>query len=188
MDNRQQESRSFLAEVYRRSNGSQTSQISMYETGAALGLDRTAAGQLAEELIVMGLLELRTLAGGISITAEGLATLGHRPSGTSGAATEPTLGTDPVASQADQELVRQLLAVVKECFGHGRLPYDRLEELVIDLKTVEVQLLSPRPKTAVLRELLRSLQLALGELDPLLAARLARQLGGNDHAITRRTS
>ena len=40
-----------------------------------------------------------------------------------------------------------------------------MEEIVIDMKTIEVQLLSSRPKTAIVREILRSLSTLLKEVE-----------------------
>jgi aspartate racemase len=48
----------------------------MYEVGRSLGLGKVEAGALAEELMVAGLVELKTLAGAITITADGLRYLG----------------------------------------------------------------------------------------------------------------
>jgi len=45
--------------------------------------------------------------------------------------------------------------------------YGQWEEMVIDIKTIEVQMLSPHPKTAVIREVLRSMVQCLPEKDDL---------------------
>ncbi len=50
--------------------------------------------------------------------------------------------------------------IKNEISGLG-LEYDLLEEIVLDLKTIEVHMLSPRPKVPVLREIFRSLQATL---------------------------
>jgi hypothetical protein len=53
------------------------------------------------------------------------------------------------------------------------LEYELLEEIVVDLKTIEVHMLSPRPKISVLREIFRSLQNALATT---AAGKVAAQL------------
>ncbi len=53
-----------------------------------------------------------------------------------------------------------LTAVRKELPGLAAEAAD-LEEIILDIKTLEVQLLSPRPKTAILRAGLDSIQAAL---------------------------
>ena len=69
------QSRDYLYELYTISEGDTNSEVSMYDVGAALGLEKADAGTIAEELMVEGWVELKTLAGGISITAEGLKAL-----------------------------------------------------------------------------------------------------------------
>ncbi len=44
---------------------------------------------------------------------------------------------------------------------HASLPYENTEEIIIDIKTIEIQMLSPNPKTEIIREALRSLQKSL---------------------------
>lgn len=155
----------FLEELNRQSMGDLQCQVSMYEVGASIGLTKGEAGSLAEELMVAGLVELRTLSGGISITREGLTTLGISP--------PPTINTDatqgfsagPTANKADCQLLDRLVDTVKSSISGVKMEYQHLEEIVIDLKTIEVQMLSPSPKIAVFRELLRSLHSVFQALD-----------------------
>ena len=42
--------------------------------------------------------------------------------------------------------------------------FGQMEEIVIDIKTIETQLLSPNPKIAVIREVLRSLHKTITSL------------------------
>ena len=153
--------RSFLDELYRQTKGDTAVQVSMYEVGTAIGLDKGQAGSLAESLIVDGFVELKTLAGGIGITNEGLASLGL--TAPAGPAVDAALSFShgAVATENDQQTVAELVRQIKDSLPGRSLPYDSLEEIVIDLKTVELHLLSPKPKIAVLRELFRSLHDAL---------------------------
>lgn len=153
--------RNFLDELYRQTRGDTAVQVSMYEVGAALGLNKGEAGSLAESLIVDGLVELKTLAGGIGITDEGLASLGFAAPSGPAAGAAISLSSGPVATEQDRLTIADLIRQIKDALPGRSLAYEQLEEIVIDLKTVELHLLSPRPKVAVLRELCRSLHDAL---------------------------
>ena len=57
-------------------------------------------------------------------------------------------------------LSRLMIRLAKRCgrvIGESSFSYSQVDELVIDLKTLKVQLLSSRPKTAIVREIFRSL-------------------------------
>ncbi len=153
--------KSFLDELYRQTGGDTVAQASMYDVGAAIGLEKSEAGSLAEELMVQGLVELKTLAGGIGITAEGLSTLGVTAS--SPQSTDPLqgFGEGPVTGDKDRQLIHQLTAEIKSKIVERQVDFELLEEIVLDLKTIEVQLLSPKPKIGVFQELFRSLHGAL---------------------------
>lgn len=148
----------YLEELYRQTGGDTEVQVSMYDLGAAIGLEKAEAGSLAEQLMVHGQVELRTLAGGISITPEGLAVLGITVPTPHSAENALHLGDGPVADETDRRTVHLLSEEIKNEISGLSLEYDLLEEIVMDLKTIEVHMLSPRPKIAVLREIFRSLQ------------------------------
>lgn len=149
--------RTFLAELIRRTQGNPDATISMYDVGAALGLEKPQAGKLAEEVLAEGWAEIKTLSGAIGVTAEGMiaagATEGVAPNGEG-----ICLGNGPLVLYDDCAGVEQVLGWIKETLNDLTLPYEALEEIVMDLKTAQVQLLSPRPKTAIVKEVLRSLQ------------------------------
>ena len=165
MDSENLNSKTFLAELHRQTKGDMQSQVSMYTVGAAIGLAKGEAGSLAEELMVSGLVELRTLAGGISITRDGLSSLGisaPQPAGDNDG--EQRLGKGTIADKGDRELLCRLIETVKASLPALAIEYEQLEEIVIDIKTIDVQLLSPAPKIAVFRELLRSLHAAFSRI------------------------
>jgi hypothetical protein len=166
----------FLEELFRRTNGAPQTTVSMFEVGAVLGLEKGAAGKLAEEVIASGWAEVKTLSGGIGITADGIAAAqaaGGVPAGA--ATTEGGLDKGPVLGQPGRLLVEKLLTAIKIGLSGSQTDYARLEELVIDIKTIEVQLLSPRPKTALLRAALASLQAGLNAAGASeLSARVSR--------------
>jgi hypothetical protein len=61
--------------------------------------------------------------------------------------------------------VEQVTDVLKNQTGNLGLDFDGLSELMADLKTIDAQLGSSRPKTAIIRECLRSIK-ALLEAQP----------------------
>ncbi len=170
--------REYLEELFNQSNGDSEAKVSMYDIGAAIGLERGEAGELAQELIIQGAAELRSLAGAISISREGIELL-HGP-GTAAKGSSPTappLGSAPTPSEAALAAIATIITAIRGQLGTTGLDGARIEEVVIDLKTLEVQLLSPRPKTAIIREILRSLLANLpamagvsGPIQALLAA------------------
>jgi hypothetical protein len=152
----------FLVELFRKTSGAPQTTVSMFEVGAVLGLEKGAAGKLAEEVIAKGWAEIKTLSGGIGITAKGIAAAqaaGGLPAGAT--TTDEGLDQGPILGQPGRLLVEKLLTAIKNGLSGSQIDYVRLEELVIDIKTIEVQLLSPRPKTALLRAALASLQAGL---------------------------
>jgi hypothetical protein len=165
---------SLLMELYQKTKGDLQQTVSMYDLGATLGLARAAAGSVAEELMVEGLVELRTLSGGISITVEGLAALGIAPASPLVApGPERRLSKGPVLDDGDRELLEQLLTDLRSCSGSGKT-IGQMEEIFIDIKTIEVQLLSPAAKSAIIREVLRSLHDSLDKGgDKVMAGQLS---------------
>jgi hypothetical protein len=167
MDTDSPEARNYLAELYQRTAGDVSVQVSMYEVGAAVDMEKTAAGKLAEDLIGDGLVEVKTLSGGIGITALGIEHV--QAAGLAGGAAAPVaLGDSPLLEGENKAAVVSLVRDIKSAVSQQSAPYDSLEEMVIDIKTLEVQLLSPRPKTAIVREILLSMGQALksiGQVD-----------------------
>jgi len=178
MDNDDLRIKNYLEELYRQTGGDAAVQVSMYELGAAIGLDRAEAGSLAEELMVQGQVELKTLAGGISITPEGLEELGIADSAADSAGNSVKLGDGPIVDDGDRQTVQSLTEEIKKGLSGRSVEFDLLEEIVLDLKTLEVQLLSPRAKTAVLLAIFSSLQ---GSLEAagmgLIAEKLKASIG-----------
>lgn len=157
------EAKSFLLELYNMTSGDTSTQASMFDVGAALGLEKAEASAMAEELIVQGLADIVTLSGGIGITAQGLEVL--QLEGVSVAGQAVPLSTAPVVDADGRQAIEQMVTAIRTSVSqHGAASFEDLEEVVIDLKTIETQLLSPAAKTAVLREILRSLRSALARM------------------------
>jgi len=156
---------SFLQQLYRMSGGEMSADVSMYLIGEQLGLDKGEAAALAEDVIIDGFAELKTLAGGVSLTAKGLEALGKGGDSTAGGE-DPSayvLGTNEILDEADSRAVAAIIDEIRKVAADA-VDYEDLEELVIDIKTVEVQLLSSRPKTAVVKAVLASLGNLMGRI------------------------
>lgn len=159
MDLNSPEAKAFLFELYTATQGDPEVQVSMYDVGDTLGLEQSEAGTMAEALFIQGLAELKTLSGGIGITLQGLKALDVK--------LDPKLddsqklGPDPILDDQGKEAVENIILDIQTCIITAKQSYPQLEEMVIDIKTIEIQLLSPRPKTEIIREILRSLQSSL---------------------------
>ena len=168
---------SFLIELYQMTDGDTSVQKSMFEIGEAIGLPKEEAGKLAEEVIGRGWAEVKTLSGGIGITAEGIdAARLHGISGTGSAGAR--LGTGPTLNEQDRQIVEQLLDVTRSAVAAAKSNYDHIEEMVTDIKTIEVQLLSPRPKTAVVKAVLDGMCATLSGMGSKEIAERIEQLIG----------
>jgi hypothetical protein len=164
----------FLVELYLRTQGDSSIKVSMYDIGEVLGLDRRASFQTAEELLVTGLAELKTLSGGIGITTDGVAEarqLGVVGEGNTG----PSLGNAPVLDETGRQAVEQISTRLKSQMGEKGLDFDQLAEMLADLKSIDTQLSSPKPKTAIIRECFQSIKGVLqksGDADSLALVKI----------------
>ncbi|MBI5064363.1 MAG: hypothetical protein HZB87_13075 [Desulfatitalea sp.] len=171
--------KAFLLELYRSAEGGAGVQRSMHTIGAAIGLDKERAGKTAEDLIGKGWVEIKTLSGGIGLTAEGIDVAQQEGAvGGAGGAPLPKLGKSVFLAESERAAVEKMLAEIKQSIAPLKAEYAQLEEMVLDVKTIEVHLLSPRAKTAVVREVLRALQPALTKAGAKQAAdRIGRMIG-----------
>lgn len=149
----------FMNELYETVKGDLNAKASMYEIGQALGWGKSQAGKVGEEVISLGWAEIKTLSGALGLTAEGAQTA--RPEGAPEATERLSLGSGRVLSAEARAAAEKILERVRERIGGLKAPYAVLEEMVLDVRTAQAQMLSPQPKTAILREILRSLQDAL---------------------------
>ena len=151
--------KSFLSAVHAQTEAVGASQASMYTVGESLGMARPEAQRAAEDLIGLGLVEVRTLSGGIGLSVEGLAACLQMTGAGTGADDERAgLGSGPIVSDADRSVLEVLLGQLKFMAGDKSWAFDALTDLMADLKTIDAQLLSSRPKTAIVNECLRSVQ------------------------------
>jgi len=159
------EVRAYLFELYTMTQGNQKATVSMYDVGEILGLGKTEAGTMAEDLFIRGFAELKTLSGGIGITRQGMEALDVVITPEPGNETLH-LGDGPILDEKGETAVDTILQDIKASITKASSSYPQLEEIVMDIKTIEVQLLSPRPKTGIIREVLRSLQQNLTSSGP----------------------
>ena len=147
----------FLIQLFERTKGDSTVQISMYDIGDQLGLNRDTASTVAQELIGSMLVEIRTLSGGIGISADGTQMARELIGPTTSNGNDfVKLDDTPVLSSTGRQAVEQITAEVKNLTGNLRLDFDTLTELMADLKTIDAQLGSPRPKTVIIKACLHS--------------------------------
>ena len=149
----------FLIQLFEQTSGDSSAQASMYDIGEGLGLDRDASSRVAETLMGLELVEIRTLSGGIGISADGADEVRRLmgsvvPSGDS----PGRLSDQPVMDPGSIQGVEHVAGALKGQAGNLGLDFDGLSELMADLKTIDAQLGSSRPKTAIIRECLRSIK------------------------------
>jgi hypothetical protein len=148
----------FLIRLFEQTDGESSVQVSMYDIGELLGLERDAATKVAEELMGSQLVEIRTLSGGIGISAEGSALVQDLIGPPTSSVSESTkLGDEPILDSAGRHAVEQTVTLLKSQTGKLGLDYETMTELMADLKTIDAQMTSSRPKTVIIRECLRSI-------------------------------
>lgn len=147
----------FLIQLFEQTKGDSAVQVSMYDIGDQLGLDRDIASTAAQELIGAMLVEIRTLSGGIGISADGSQMAQKLIGPTAASADEfAKLDDSPLLNASGRQAVEQIVSELKSQAGALGLDFDTLAELMADLKTIDAQLGSSRPKTAIIRECLLS--------------------------------
>ena len=157
-DDMDEAARQFLKNLFEQTGGQSSRQVSMYDVGAALGWDRDAAARAAQDLMASGWVEIRTLSGGIGISPEGAAAVQSALGSGNRGAVMTRLGSNRIMDQAACQAVERVCDDIKAQADGLGLDFDTLAELMADLKTVADQMGSPRPKTAIVRESLRSLE------------------------------
>ena len=152
-------SKQFLIQLFEKTGGDVSAQVSMYEIGEGLGLDRDDSSRAAETLIGLQLAEIRTLSGGIGISADGADEVKRLMGGSAATGDAPgRLPDQPLMDPTSCQGVEQITGELKSLAGNLGLDFDSLSEMMADLKTIDAQLDSSRPKTAIIRECLRSIK------------------------------
>lgn len=153
----QDASRQLLTALFDAVKGNTGAQVSMYTLGEGLNLDRDAALRAAEALMGDNLVEVRSLSGAIGLTPEG-AEQARSLGGGASDESRPKMNSGPVLSPEGKAAVETVQSRIRDAMPRSGLSADQLETLVIDLKTLDVQMLSPAPKTGILRECFRSIE------------------------------
>jgi hypothetical protein len=169
----------FLIRLFEQTKGDSTLQVSMYDIGDQVGLDRDIASAVAQELIGSMLVEIRTLSGGIGISAEGsqMAQELIGPAETSGGEFAE-LDDGLLLNTLGRQAVEQVASELKDQTGSLGLDFDTLTELMADLKTIDAQLGSSRPKTAIIRACLGSILAVLTKSgDNKISERIRKLVG-----------
>ncbi len=166
-------SRRFLLQLRKETGGDPSRTVSLYEIGRQLGWQRPEALRAAENLMAEGFVEVRSLSGAVAISRAGLSAAEAELAAASPASPPLRLGPAPVLENGMGPRLLDLLREIRlRLDAGGGPPGDRRREFEADLRTIEAQLGSPRPKNAVLREAFRSIAENLGEAaagDPLPA-------------------
>jgi hypothetical protein len=152
----------YLIRLFEQTRGNPAAQVSMYDVGEDLGMDHDTSARVAENLIGLQLAEIRTLSGGIGISAEGAAEVKGLTGGASPAGeTTGRLSDLPIVDAQGCRAIERVVDGLKSQTGNLGLDVDGLSEMMADLKTIDAQLGSSRPKTAIIRECLRSIKVLL---------------------------
>jgi len=169
----------FLIQLFERTGGDLSAQVSMYDIGEGLGMDRETSCRVAETLIGLQLVEIRTLSGGIGICADGADEVKRLVGDPPPKGELPgQLADHPIMDPISCRAVEQAAGELKSRAGKLGLDFDSLAGLMADLKTIDAQLDSSRPKTAIIRECLRSLKEALeGSAESELLVKIRGLLG-----------
>lgn len=147
--------RDLFLELHRSTDGRTEAQASMYTLGEAIGLDRETSAAAAEDLMAHGLVEIRTLSGAIGLSDQGASLMDDGQTGASSDVLR--LGTASPLTTSGCELVEQVLTRLKSDLGQSGLAFEALSEMIADIRTIEAQMTSPKPKTMIVRECFASL-------------------------------
>jgi hypothetical protein len=151
----------FLLQLFKVSNGDVSAKVSMYDIGEALEMDRGQANFITTELVGFDYVEIRTLSGGIGITKQGIDAAGKL--GAEGGKKDaiPRLGNESILDEVIKDACDIMVAIIKSKAPELGLDFDAMAEIMADLKTIDAQLSSPKPKTIIIRESFRSVQSVL---------------------------
>ena len=152
----------FFRALFVKTGGDTQKQVSMQDIGNESGLDKSASKNIAEELMSLELIDIRTLSGGIGLTEEGVNAAQRWFADISGISTAAmTLGNLPVVGEKNGAIILEILTGLKHRIGKLGMEFDDLTEVLADIQSLDAQMRSSRPKTAIVRECFRSMLPAL---------------------------
>lgn len=171
--------KNFLLALFDCVNGNPTARVSMYEIGEKIGLDRELAAKTSEMLIGSDLVEIKTLSGGIGITRHGVEEIQRSRRTSAGEKNgDIALSDSPVLGPSEIQAVEAMIQQVKNSITEWALSFDELSGLIADIKTIEIQLTSTAPKTAIIRECFRSVRQWIDKRDKTPITRRIQTLLG----------
>ena len=132
MDNDNPEEKRYLTELCTKTQGDIGHQVSMFDVGAAIGMEKADAGMMAEELIIQGLAELKSLSGGIGITIQGVEMVrGKTVAAPIPAGDALQLGSGTVLGEKGRQAVEKILGNIRTAVIQRNATFGQLEEIVI---------------------------------------------------------
>lgn len=155
--------REFLMRLYEKTGGDTAATASMYDVGGLAGMDRDASAKAAEALMGDGLAEIKTLSGGIGVTSTAVEAIENAAQDNAAQDNGPVLTDTPLMGEDAQKAVAPVLGELKLRAGDLGLEFDNLAGLIVDIRTIDIHLGSPTPKTAVVRECFKSIRDRLSE-------------------------
>ena len=152
----------FLLNIYKQVNGDVSVKVSVYDTGTDMGIEKDKALSITQLLVGYGMLELVSLSGSVCLTEAGrteLVTSGeiNKQDDKTGVFIKDTYVLDKNIHQ----VIELLVAQIKIFAGSESMAYELLEELFADIRTIDAQLLSPRPKTVIIKKCMESMALII---------------------------
>ena len=168
----------YLELAYNKSGGSSFKHLNMWELGSELGFNRDEIGTICEYLNGEGLLEHRTVGGGIAITHYGVReieeALAHPTKPThyfppvnvihihhmeQSQIQQGTVGSTQSASFSfNAGAITSFVSELKAALPQLGLSQDASSEVDAEIKTIEAQLGSSRPKGSIVKESLASVR------------------------------
>lgn len=143
----------FLRRLYDASDGNVIALVPMGEIGQQMNLDADDLDTTVRWLEGEGLLSFETLGGGISITHEGIKKVEEEPVPVRADLSVVLTATE---HRELERLVRELQGAIEE--ARPQLDPDQIAELQASLDSAAAQLRSPKPKRAIVKVALDTLQ------------------------------
>ncbi|MBU2550694.1 MAG: hypothetical protein KKB20_19960 [Proteobacteria bacterium] len=134
-----------LAAIFRETGGDPNRSAGMWAIGEAMGLDRPLTQDIAMELVAEGLVEIRNLSGGLSLTEAGLGQAGT--------------GAEPQGAEAPD--LGALTARFEAAVNDLGLDAAALKDVKADLETLKAQGRRSKPLPEVVAVVLAALAAAL---------------------------
>lgn len=189
----------FLHRLYELTEGSEFKYFNMLDIGSELDLDRKLTSDIAYYLRQEGLIEFRAIGGMIGITHRGIRevekalsnpnkpthyfppavniisigqmTNSHIQQASPGATQVVNIGPDKY------EQLKQVVYSLKESIDNLSLQPQQRSELEVEIITIETQMSSPKPKSTIIAECLKSIRNILeGAASGIIASGLLNKI------------